>query len=195
MTPDTHRLVYTRHSDNGVTICQPTAGAIQAMSSGGYWDDQPRGFLDELVRRKTCPKLQKGHPIPESAARRFVNAMQFGGLTTAEAWDVIREHDCERFGFDVQLIQYAELPDRWFRDAWTRRGSNSGLPYVDLEQARPIQWRRIVSAVGRENKRRSLDLFGKAAIKLTKSRYQDAIKHARDAEELKRIWPSSLQQL
>jgi hypothetical protein len=194
VTPTTHRLVYTRHSDGGVTVCTPTMEAIRAMSCGGYWSDRPRGFLDELVRRKTCPKLQGGHPVTEQAARRFVTAMQFGGLTTAEAWDVIRQHDCERFGHDVQLMRHDELPDRWFRDAWTRARSNSGVPYIDLEAARPIQWKRIVSAVARENKRRASDLYGKAEIRLRKGEYRDAIRNAATAEELQRIWPQQLLQ-
>jgi hypothetical protein len=161
-------------------------------SGGGYWDDRPRGFLDELVRRKTCPELQKGANVTQDAAWKFVKAMQWGGLTTAETWPVFAAHDCERFGHDVQLLRYDELPDRWFRNAWTRKGSNSGLPYVDLELARPIQWKRIHSAVSRENKRRAADLFGAPEIKLNKAHYQAAIKNARDAEELRKVWEPSL---
>jgi hypothetical protein len=89
------------------------------------------------------------------------------------------------------MIDVSDLPDRWFRDAW-RRSANGGPPSVDLEKARPIQWRRIVSAVNAENKRRSLDLFGKSPIKLPKVSLQSAIKNARDDVELRRIWPESL---
>ena len=190
MSPETHAIVCTMHG-GGVAVVTPIID-LRWMSSGGYWRDKPRGFLDELVRRKTCPKLQKGRHITESAARRFVDAMQFGGLTTQEAWDVIRVHDAERLGGDAQLMARDELPDRWFRDAWTRERSNSGVPYVDLELARPIQWKRIHAAVSRENKRRAADLFGKPEIKLNKAQYQTAIKHARDAEELRKIWEPSL---
>jgi hypothetical protein len=190
-----HRLVYTRKADGGVNVFCPTKEAVRAMTSGGgYWDDRPRGFLDELVRRKTCPKLQKGANVTEVAAWKFIKAMQWGGLTTAETWPVFAAHDCERFGHDVQLMRYDELPDRWFRDAWTRKGSNSGLPYVDLEKARVIQWQRLLHAVSRENKRREFDLFGPAPIRISKPEYARAIKHARDAEELKRIWAPSLPQ-
>jgi hypothetical protein len=162
------------------------------MSSGGYWSDRPRGFLKEIVRRKTCPTLQKGAPLSEGSAWAFVNALQWGGLTTQEAWHVIKLHDVDRYGVDAQVIRRDELPDRWFRDAWTRQGSNSGLPYVDLELARPIQWKRIHSAVSRENKRRAADLFGKPELKLNKTQYQTAIKNARDAEELRKVWEPSL---
>jgi len=190
-----HRLVYTRKADGGVNAFCPTKEAVSAMTSGGgYWDDRPRGFLDELVRRKTCPVLQKGANVTEDAAWRFIKAMQWGGLTTAETWPVFAAHDCERFGHDVQLLRYDELPDRWFRDAWTRERSNSGLPYIDLEKARVIQWQRLLHAVSRENKRREFDLFGPAPIRISKPEYARAIKHARDAEELKRIWAPSLPQ-
>ena len=192
MTPDTHRILYTRNDDNSVSVCKPTHDALSWMSCGGYWNDKPRGFLDELVRRKTCPKLQKGKHISEASAWSFVKAMQWGGLNTQESWHVIKLHDVDRYGFDAQVIRHDELPDRWFRDAWTRKGSNSGLPYVDLELARPIQWKRIHSAVSRENKRRAADLFGKSPIKLNKAEYQNAIRNARDAEELRRIFPSEL---
>jgi hypothetical protein len=169
--------------------------ALAWMGCGGYWNDRPRGFLNELVRRKTCPVLQKGNNITEEAAWKFVKAMQWGGLTTAEAWDVIRVHDCERWGYDVQVQRLDELPDRWFRDAWTRKGSNSGVVRVDLEKAKPLQWRKLLHAVSQENKRRELDLYAPAPIKLNKATYQNAIKHARDDEELRRIWEPSLPRL
>jgi hypothetical protein len=156
------------------------------MSRGGYWNDRPRGFLAELVRRKVAQNVTEEH------AWRFVNAMQWGGLTTNEAWDVIRVHDCLRFGHSVQVQRIDELPDRWFRDAWTRQGSNTGLIRVDLEKARPIQWARLSGAVKAENKRRAIDLFGKAPIKLNKGEYQSAIKNARDTEELRRCWHPAL---
>lgn len=192
MTPSTHCIIYTRKADGGVSICFPAPEIIRWMGSGGYWNDKPRGFLSELVRRKTCPKLQKGSHISEGAAWAFVKAMQWGGCSTAEAWNVIRQHDCDRFGYDAQVIRHDELPDRWFRDAWTRKGSNSGLPLIDMDLARPIQWGRIHAAVSRENKLRAADLFGKPEIKLSKARYQTAITHARDADELRRIWPDGL---
>lgn len=192
MNPFTHRLVYTRHKDGGVTVCQPMPEALAWMGRGGYWNDRPRGFLSELVRRKTCPILQKGNNITEAAAWRFVKAMQWGGLTTAEAWDVIRVHDCERFGYDVQVQRVDELPDRWFRDAWTRTGSNSGAIRVDLKAAQDIQWRKIGAAVSRENKRRLEALEKQPALRINRDSIRTAIKNARDAEELRRVWPCSL---
>jgi hypothetical protein len=193
VTPATHRIIYTRRADGGVTLCRPSEWALGYMTGGGgLWDDKPRGFLSELVRRKTCPELQKGSAITEDAAWTFVKAMQWGGCSTAEAWNVIRLHDCDRFGYDAQVVRNDELPDRWFRDAWTRKGSNSGLPLVDMEAARQIQWERIVSAVSRENKRREFALFAPPPIKLRRAFFETAIKNARDAEELRKIWPPNL---
>ena len=190
------RIVFTRPSDGGVTVTTPTGWALDIMcNGGGLWDDRPRGFLDELVRRKSCPTLQKGRHITEAAAWRFVNAMQYGGCTTAEAYDIIREHDCTRGGDGIlhELMDWDELPDRWFRDAWYR-SSNGGPISISLEKARPIQWRKLLAAVEQENKRREFDLFGKAAIKLSKQEYQRAIRNARDDQELRKIWIPSLPQ-
>jgi hypothetical protein len=195
VTPFTHGIVYTRKADGGVTVCRPTWWALGYMTGGGgLWDDKPRGFMAELVRRKTCPELQKGNAITEDAAWTFVNAMQWGGCSTAEAWNVIRLHDCDRFGYDAQVIRHDELPDRWFRDAWTRKGSNSGLPRVDMEAARLIQWERLHDAVSRENARRAAALFGKPEIKLNKAEFQTAITNARDEDELRRVWLPELRQ-
>ena len=190
-------ILFTRPSDGGVTVCAPTQWAINIMcNGGGLWNDRPRGFLDELVRRKSCPTLQKNRHITEASAWRFVKAMQYGGCTTAEALDVIREHDCTRGGDGIlhELIDVTDLPDRWFRDAW-RRSSNGGPPSVDLEKAKPIQWRKIVDAVSQENKKREFDLFGLPPVKLQRLTYQNAIKHARDDEELRKIWPDGLSPL
>jgi hypothetical protein len=189
-------LVYTRFADGGVSVCYPVPQIIAYMTGGGgYWDDQPRGFLDELVRRKTCPELQNGHPVPdEDTARRFVNAMQWGGCTTAEALEVIAGHDCERFGNLIELQDTEELPSRHFRDAW-KRSTNGGPVGVNLEQARRIQWQKIVQAVSTENQRRELDLFGGPLIKLPKLTLQSAIRNARDVEELERVWLPELPRL
>ena len=186
VSPETHAIICTA-KEGGVVVVTPLID-LGWMSHGGYWENPTRGFLDELVRRKACPKLQKGRNITEDAAWRFVKAMQFGGLTTAEAWDVIRVHDAERYGYDAQMIRRDELPDRWFRGAWTRERSNSGLPYVELEKARGIQWKRLVGAVSREDKRRGNDLWGLPPVRFQKDQYRDAITRAQNAEELRRIW-------
>lgn len=185
-------ILYTRNSDDGVSVCYPYPLIFKyAMNGGGYWNDRPPGFLEELVRRKTSPELQRNRHITEYAARKFVEAMQFGGCSLSEAWEVVRLHDCTRGGDarDHQIINSDDLPNRVYRDAWTRWKSNSGLPYIDMEKARQIQWSRIIFAVNEENKRREKDLYGKRPMKLNKLTWQRAIANARDADELSRVMP------
>lgn len=182
-------IVYTRVADGGVSVCIPSPHVFQFMcGGGGYWNDRPRGFLAELVRRKTCPVLQKGRHITEQAAHRFVNAMQWGGLSTAEAWETIRLHDCTRYGEAewFQIQDTGDLPDRRFRDAWTRKGSNSGQVRVDLEAARKIQLARIESQVMAANNR-ALSLQRGKVIKPKWGEIERAIARAASVEELARV--------
>lgn len=175
-------ILYTRN-DGGVSICYPTREIFRVMQAGGWWDDRPRGYIDVQIERQIKSGIDREH------ATRFALAVAFGGVSEAEAWTIIRDRDCARHGFDFQRINTSELPDRWFRDAWTRVRSNSGLPYVDLEKARLIQWERIAGAISEENKRREKDLYGKRPMKLNKLTWQRAIAKARDADELSRVMP------
>lgn len=179
-------IVYTRH-DGGVSVTYPTAQIFRVMQCGGFWDDRPRGFIQTQIERQIASGIDPDH------ARRFAHAVAFGGCTEAEVWEIIRDRDCARHGTLHELIDVTDLPDRWFRDAW-RRSSNGGPPSVDLEKAKPIQWRRLVEAVSQENKRRELDLFGLPPIRLPRVTMQSAIKNARDDQELRRIWLDGLSQ-
>lgn len=177
-------ILYTRH-DGGVSINYPTADIFHVMQNGGYWGHKPRGYVQTQIERQIQAGIDADH------ARRFAHAVAFGGCTKAEVWEIIRDRDCARHGTLHELIDVSDLPDRWFRDAW-RRSSNGGPPSVDLEKAKPIQWRKLLDAVSRENKRRELDLFGLPPIKFPRLTYQNAIEHARDDEELRRIWLDGL---
>ena len=46
------RIVYTRLSDGGVSICCPASEAIAWMGCGGFWDHHPRGFMDVQIERQ-----------------------------------------------------------------------------------------------------------------------------------------------
>lgn len=177
-------ILYTRH-DGGVSINYPTRDIFRVMQNGGYWDDRPRGYVQTQIERQIQSGINPNH------AQRFAYAVAFGGCSETEAWGIIRDRDCGHLGTLHELIDVSGLPDRWFRDAW-RRSSNGGPPSIDLEKAKPIQWKRLLHAVSRENKRREYDLFGPPPIRISKPEYATAIKHARDAEELKRIWAPSL---
>lgn len=187
-------LVYTRRADGGVSVCHPMPEILRWMTGGGgYWDDRPRGFLHELVRRKTCPELQRGNVVTEDAAWRFVNAMQFGGCTTGEAWHAIAEHDCARFGTLIEIQDTDDLPDRWFRDAW-KRSANGGPVSVDLEKARPIQLAHIARATERQNRLiNRLSLWGlRKRVMPQWHTLALAVNHARDEHELRKVWPEGI---
>jgi hypothetical protein len=144
-TPETHRLVATLPA-GCVSITTPTHEALYFMTGhGGYWNGYPFGFLNELVRRKTCPILQKGHPCTKEAATRFVKAMQWGGRSCEEAWDIIGQHDCARFGTAIEIMHVDEIPkSREFRNFW-RRSLNGGPIYVFDAPAREANNMRRVA--------------------------------------------------
>lgn len=147
-TPETHRIVFTG-PDGRVGVTAPTHEALYFMTGpGGYWNGYHFGFLAELVRRKTCPILQKGHPCTKESATRFVKAMQWGGRSCEEAWDIIAQHDCARWGTAVEIVHVDDLPlehdqpnPRRYRDAW-RRSPNGGAIYVDERIAHQIDEQR-----------------------------------------------------
>lgn len=177
------RAILTTDWAGGVRVTYPMPEIFDVMSRGGYWNDRPRGFLLRQI------ELQIEAGIDPDHAKRFAYAVQFGGLTTAEIYEVLRDRDCARHGKDHDLINPAELPDRWFRDAWSR-GHNGGPVWVNLERARVIQRAKIDEAVGKENSRRRG--LRKRLYKLDELAIDAGIRNARDDDELRRVWPCSL---
>ena len=178
------RIVYTRF-DGGVAICCPADEIMRWMCVGGMWADRPRGFREAQIERL----IEAGHR--PDAARRYANAVTFGGCSTAEAFDIIRDRDCGHLGTAHELWDVADVPtDRWFRNAW-RRSHNGGPIEVSLKQAKPIQFQRIKAAIDKENKRRSaeIDLFDQPVV-VDWGRIRDQIKAAEDLATLRRVWPS-----
>jgi hypothetical protein len=143
------RIVYTR-PDGGVSICAPSLTALAYMTGGGgRWDEDirhlPRGFLERQIAE------QARHGVGEWAAARFVQAMQFGGLSTPEAYGVIRDRFCAHLGSGHELWDTADVPtDRTHRDAW-RRSHNGGPILIDEAKARAIDevrmWKAYEGAV------------------------------------------------
>ena len=177
-------ILTTAHA-GGVLVTYPAREMFDVMSRGGYWADRPRGFLEAQIERQISAGIDRDH------AQRFAYALEFGGLTTAEVYSVIRDRDCARHGTQHELIDPDELPDRWFRDAWAR-GHNGGPVHISLEKARAVQWRKIVAAVDIENKRRREDLKATAPVDFDQGAIRSAIRNARDDDELRRVWPCSL---
>ena len=181
----TKRIVYTRHKDGGVSVCTPTAWALQWLSCGGFWGIRPRGWYDAQVERQ----IARG--VHADAARRFVKAMVLGGCNTQEAYAIIRDRDCAHLGYHIELMNYDELPNRWFRNAW-KRSANGGPVDVDLRLARPLQWQHVRAAVAAENKTRAESFDANRPVAADWEQIRSAIRHARDEEELRRVWPAEL---
>ena len=66
----------------------------------------------------------------------FVMAMQFGGCTDAEAYEIMRDRFCAHLGSGIELWDTTDVPkDRWFREAWVR-SHNGGPIDISLTKAR-----------------------------------------------------------
>jgi hypothetical protein len=182
------RIVYTGH-DGGVSVCEPTPEIFSVMQHGGYWDLMPRGYVQTQIDRQIKDGISPDH------ARRFANAVAFGGCTEAEVWEIIRDRDCARHGVLHELHGIDELPDRWFRDAW-RRSANGGPIGIDLEKARRVQWRKIKQIAAEEQRRleAELDMWSRE-VDVPWLTIESAIRHARDDGELRKIWPEGLPKL
>ncbi len=176
------RIVYTR-PDGGVNVCQPSEWAIAWLANGGFWRAHPEICVDEQVERSVAQGRY------EYAVRRYIRAMDKGGCTTAEAWEIIKDRDCGHLGSGFEVWSIGELPDRWFRDAW-RRSANGGPISIDIRAARKIQFQRIGSAIADENKRRSedLDRFD-LPVEIPMGPIRDRLHKASDPDEIRRIWP------
>jgi hypothetical protein len=126
------------------------------------------------------------HGVGERAAARFVEAMQFGGCSTPEAYAIMRDRFCAHLGTACELWDASEVPtDRWFRDAW-RRSHNGGPILIDMEKARRIQFDRIKAAVRARNRARIQ--LGRNPRPPPWGEIRNAIRVARDEDELKRVW-------
>jgi len=133
------RIVYTRR-DGGVSICAPSLTALAYMTGGGgRWDGYPRGFLERQIAKQA-------EECGEDAAARFVRAMQFGGLTSAEAYGIMRDRFCAHLGTAHELWDVEDVPtDRTYRDAW-RRSHNGGPIVIDERKAMAIDEARAWAA-------------------------------------------------
>ena len=120
-------------------------------------------------------------------------AMQFGGCTDAEAYELMRDRFCAHHGSGIELWDVRDVPqDRWFRDAWVR-SHNGGPINVSLAKAKSIQFHRITDAVDQENARRRTDinLFDRS-IQPDWSEMREEIRRAVGVAELRHVWPSDL---
>lgn len=178
-------FLLTRFADNGVTVQHPAAECLRALASGGYYGRPPRGFLETQIERQ----VEDGRT--RQGAARFTNALAWGCGNSKLALDILRDRDCAHRGYNIELIDTSDLPDRWFRDAWTR-SPNGGPVSIDMVRARTIQWARIKEAVRDEGRWRALSFVRRAHVRIFWGSLYSAVTHARDEEELRRVWPEGL---
>lgn len=173
-------IVYNAFKGN-IEVCHPSPQIFAIMSHGGWWDLAPRGFVDRQIERQVSSGIDPDH------AARFAKAVAFGGVTEAETWGIIKDRDCARHGDLHEVQRLEELPGRWFRDAW-RRGRNGGPIGVDLEKARHVQFQNLKVAFNGYAKKQEFEYLPKPKIAPQWLTIRSAIRHARDEDELRKVW-------
>lgn len=172
------RILYTRQ-DGGVSVCEPSIECLTGLQRGGYWGVVGRGFLDAQIAR------QEADGIATDVAHRFAHGLAFGGLTSAEAWAVIRDRDC-RHGVAHEMVTIDALPDRWFRNAW-RRSHNGGPVRIDLEAARDIQWGYVRAGIDRATAAAKADWRRLRESQPDLAKLAGEIERADDIDDLRRV--------
>lgn len=175
-------IVSTRK--DGVTVTHPTPEIMSILTCGGA----PKGYFGPELTIDGQIASMAARGIRESVAHKYIKHLFCGGLTDAEAYELIRDRDTDPEWTAKELWEPCDLPGRWFRDAWSR-SHNGGPITIDLNKARPIQFRRIKSAVERENKKRADDLHSfDALLDVDFLDVRKRISAARDEQELRLIW-------
>jgi hypothetical protein len=178
-------IIFSTRPDGGVSTIAPSAEIMSFFTLGG----KPKKMYCGRVDGQINAIVQEG--IRESVAVRWVKAVREGGLTDAEAYELIRDRQVKPDWTGHELWESGPQ-DRWFRNAW-RRSPNGGPIYVDLSRARPIQFKHIRTAIEVENKRRAddIDLFD-APIECDLLKVRQRILAASDEIELRMIWPKGV---
>lgn len=132
----TRERILTTTPDGGVAITCPSEWAIEALFQGA-WQTFPWWFGQVQFARMVL------RGVPARVAWRYVTGMRNGGLSRAEAIELIRDRDCWPFGTAHEIVDVSEIPDdRTHRDAW-RRSRNGGPIWIDEDHARRIDEERL----------------------------------------------------
>lgn len=175
-------IVYNRKEDGGVSITNPSLFSLRVLQNGGGFGPKPlRGILETQIERH----VQSGSF--EDAASNFVKAYAFGGVIEKEALKLIVDKDCLHLGTQIEAITKEELPSRFYRNAWYR-SSNGGPININLDKAKIIHWNALYDSIEKENKIRKQSFEIKPLIKVPWNTLRSNIRHARDIEELQKIW-------
>lgn len=127
------KSILTTGFNREVYITTPSEEIMLALTGGGLWRNPSRGFVEQQIEINIREGRDKAGSV------KFCRALAHGGLTTAEAYSVLRDRDCGWLGTGHELISLSELPDRYFRDAWTR-SPNGGPCYIDIKKARKLHF-------------------------------------------------------
>jgi hypothetical protein len=182
------RCIVSTRPDGGVSITYPSAEFMAFFTLGGA----PYGYFGRIDWDGQIASMT-GRGIRESVAVQWVRSIINGGLTTAEAYELIRDRDTAPEWTGKELWDRADVPrDRWFRNAWYR-SHNGGPICVDLGRAKSIQFREIKNAVDCENKRRKseIDLFD-IPVACDLAFFRERVRKASDEFELRCVWPKGL---
>jgi hypothetical protein len=182
------RCIVSTGKDGAVFVTHPTTETMTFLTHGGA----PDGYFRRVDRDEQIERMV-GRGIRQVVAVKWITVLFTGGLTDAEAYELIRDRDTHADWSGKELWNRSEIPaDRWFRDAW-KRSPNGGPIYVNLDRAKPIQFRRIRSAIEDENKRRQneLDLFD-ALFECDLPALRERIRSVDDERALRAIWPDGL---
>jgi hypothetical protein len=176
------RVLFTRKTDGGVSIFNPSLRTVSVLQQGnGYGRMLKRGTLEVQTQRL----IEDG--IDQDIAQTFVNAYAFGGNTEAEALKILIDRSCAHEGLHIDVVTKQELPPRFYRNAWIR-SPNGGPVNISLDKAKIIQWDTLYSSIEAENKKREREFELRPLIEVPWETIRSSIRHARDVDELSKIW-------
>lgn len=178
----TKRLLYTR-PDGGVGVVALTPWCHRALTCGGGW----LSHVGTTAAREAAKAEARG--CDPGIEHRFATALESGGCSDAEAWGLIRDHDLPADAGAAELIEFSELPDRWFRDAWGR-SHNGGPVEIRLAPARTIQAARIHGALAEIQAARARRLLAPLDFDLTAIAARIAA--AASWQQLREVWPEGM---
>ena len=176
-------IIVSTRPDGGVSFNTPFPEIMSILTLGGAEE----GYSSRVDRDAQIAAFVRDG-IRETIAVRWFDSVVSGGLTDAEAYDLIKDRTTKPDWTGHELWE-ASPTDRWFRNAW-KRSPNGGPIYVDLERARPVQFKHIKSAIDLETKRRAseIDLFD-VPVEVDLVGVRQQIYAAQDEIELRQIWP------
>lgn len=132
------RCIVATQPDRSVIVVHPSQDVMGFLTCGGL----PAGYLGRVIDEDwEVDKFVRGG-TRESIARRWIRSLIAGGLTDAEAYEVMADKDVPQDCSGVDVID--TLPPRWFRDAW-RRSLNGGPIEVDMPAARMIHAKNLIN--------------------------------------------------